>query len=68
MWTAEQIYGSVPSAAPSGSAAPQANPASTSQVTQAARPGPWFASPVLWIVIIIALAFGLVHLSFRWSA
>jgi hypothetical protein len=68
-WTAETLYG-VPGAPSSGAAAP----APTGQAS-AAAPGTavtgrqhfGVSNPTLWVVLLLALAIGLVHVSFRLS-
>lgn len=62
-WTAEAMYAVPPAPAPTGLAAPNADPAATSPNVKT-QTGFW-SSPSLWIVLLIAAALGLVGFTVR---
>jgi len=57
-WTAETMYAVPAAAAPTGLAAPNADPGATSPNVKT-QTGFW-SSPSLWIVVMLAVAIGLV--------
>lgn len=65
-----QFYGAVPVAQPTGQPGPQPSPENTTPIRTTAVPGRQAVlhRPAFWIVVIIALAVGLAHLSIRFSA
>lgn len=62
-------YGAVPVAQPTGGPGPQPSPENTAPLRTAQVSGKagLFEQAGFWIVAIIAVAMGLVHLSIRWS-
>lgn len=62
-------YGVVPQVQPTGSAAPQPNPEQTTGIATVAPAGRTgvLGQAGFWIVALIAVAVGLVHLSIRFS-
>lgn len=62
-WTAESLYAVPPAAEPTGLAAPNADPATTAPLARSQQ-GFW-SSPALWVVILLAVALGLVSFTIR---
>lgn len=68
-YTATALYGVPAAVQPSGAPGPQPNPEITSPISTAPIPGRTrvTSQPTFWIVIIVAVAIGLVHVSIRFS-
>jgi len=62
-WTAETMYAVPPAPQPTGLAAPNSDPAVTSPNVKT-QTGFW-SSPSLWIVVMLAVAIGLVGFTVR---
>lgn len=62
-WTAQSIYGLPAAPQPSGTSAPAADPAAVAPNTKT-KGGLW-SSPALWLVLILAVALGLVTFTVR---
>lgn len=62
-------YGVVPVAQPSGGPEPMSSPESTTNIRTAPLPSKagLFSQAGFWIVALLALAIGLVHISIRFS-
>lgn len=63
------FYGVVPVAQPTGDASPMASPESTTRIRTAPLPSQLglFHQAGFWIVALIALAIGLIHVSVRFA-
>jgi hypothetical protein len=55
-------YGGAPPAQPPGTSGPHPNPGTTATSRTVARPG-LFGQPSFWLVVLVAIFFGLVKIS-----
>lgn len=62
-------YGAVPAVQPTGEAGAQPMPEATApaRTTPVAGKTPLFAQPGFWVVAIVAVAIGLIHVSIRFA-
>ena len=65
MWTAEGTYGAVPAIQPTGGAGPQPNPSASTPISTQPAPGAGglISEPSFWLVALLAVAIGLIHVS-----